>query len=167
MVDLEHWLLLASIVDRVHSNEESRRIKTWLVPLLNRTPFAPVVVAYLRLVPSLTSERREALVIPFLRCFGFIWPLTTQKVNAEVLLECFGTYLDTILSVSEHASDRFLTELGPLITTSYRNSLSNSTSKKKVQFNKPISSQSEFTESIVIRLLHSCTSWKLAAMHFA
>lgn len=135
VADTDHWLLLAEIISPLKQTDDSRRLKTWLVPLLNRTPLIPIVVAYLNLLPSLTSSQREALSEPFVRCFVVLWPLATQKVNADTLLECFGAFLDAFgVGSKELATVEVLAVIGPVITSSYRSALSNSANKKKVSF---------------------------------
>lgn len=136
ITDVDHWLLLAEIISPLRKPEDLKRLKTWLVPLLNRIPFVPIAVAFLNFIPSLTTIQRKTLSEPFSRCFLVLWPLATQKVTADALLDSFSAFLDT-LSVECKEQEIFgsLTVIGPSITSSYRTSFSNSTNKKKVSNN--------------------------------
>src|SRR5436305_1525683 len=85
LLDVEHWSLLADILV-LHTSREARPLKTWILPILNRTPFCPIITNFLNLF-SVHSQDLSAIVET---CVRILWPLTVQKFSAENLLEAFG-----------------------------------------------------------------------------
>ncbi|KAF9647481.1 hypothetical protein BDM02DRAFT_3187912 [Thelephora ganbajun] len=128
VLDVDHWQLLSSIIC-CGDIEGSRRVKAWLTPLLNRTPLAPILIAFLDRVTHLPPEIQTTVFASSTPCLSVLWPLAKHKINVEMLLECFSatlrivcldpsqklaqpraavcsTVTNTYLSVLTHASNR-------------------------------------------------------------
>lgn len=108
---------------------DSRSIKSWLAPLLHRVPVGPVVVVFLNSFIHV-HEEKEQLSVLVSSCLIILWPLAVQRMNAELLLECFGALLAFLFS---NPLDVGSAKNGRLVVNSYRNSLHNSSNKKKVR----------------------------------
>ena len=109
---------------------ELRSIKSWLVPLLHRIPVGPVVVVFLNSFIHVHEEEKEQLSKLASSCLTVLWPLTVQRMNGELLLECFGALLDFFFL---NPLDAGFAKTGRLAVNSYHNSLNNSSNKKKVR----------------------------------
>ncbi|KAG6866798.1 hypothetical protein C0991_008734 [Blastosporella zonata] len=133
LLDLRCWTLLDDIISSpniVGLAAHTRSLKTWLPPLLSRIPFAPSLLALLRLLADLDVASRLSLTRVVFTCLEITWPMSVQKLNTEAMLECFGTFLTAYRTVTEGDTD--FVRIGFLLAASYRNSLSNSSNKKKV-----------------------------------
>lgn len=131
MFDKRYWRLLLELVTTLQKDaDESRSIKSWLVPLLHRIPVGPVVVVFLNSFVHVHEEEREQLSELASSCLIVLWPLTVQRMNGELLLECFGALLGFLFS---NPLDAGFAKTGRLVVNSYRNSLNNSSNKKKVR----------------------------------
>lgn len=109
---------------------ECRPIKSWLAPLLHRIPVGPVIVVFLNSFVHVHEEERGQLSELASSCLIVLWPLTVQRMNSELLLECFGALLGFLFSNPLEAG---LAKTGRLVVNSYHNSLNNSSNKKKVR----------------------------------
>jgi hypothetical protein len=109
---------------------ECRSIKSWLAPLLHRIPVGPVVVVFLNSFVHVHEEEREQLSELASSCLIVLWPLTVQRMNGELLLECFGGLLGFLFS---NPLDTGFAKIGRFTVNYYRNSLNNSSNKKKVR----------------------------------
>lgn len=76
------------------------------------------------------GEEKEQLSELTNSCLGILWPLAVQRMNSELLLECFGALLGFLFS---NSLDAGFAKNGRLVVNSYRNSLNNSSNKKKVR----------------------------------
>ena len=131
MFDKRYWRLLLQLVTTLQRDtNESRSIKLWLAPLLHRIPVAPVIVVFLNSFVHIHEEEREQLSELASSCLIVLWPLTVQRINGELLLECFGALLNFLFS---NPLDAGFAKTGRLVVNSYRNSLNNSSNKKKVR----------------------------------
>jgi hypothetical protein len=129
--DKRYWRLLLQLVATLQRDTiESRSIKSWLAPLLHRIPVAPVVVVFLNSFVHIHEEEREQLSELASSCLIVLWPLTVQRMNGELLLECFGALLDFLFS---NPLDSGFAKTGRLVVNSFRNFLNNSSNKKKVR----------------------------------
>ena len=111
------------------------------MPLLNRTPLAPIVTAYFTLAASLDERTRAGLNEPLAQCLAVLWPLASPKFSPDVLLECFGAllaYLTAIQPAEDHcfSIDPRIARAGALIISSYRTAYGNTVNKKKVRYDK-------------------------------
>lgn len=129
MFDKHYWRLLLELVTTQKDANESRSIKSWLAPLLHRIPVGPIFVVFLNTFVHVHEEEREQLSDLASSCLIVLWPLTVQRMNGELLLECFGALLGFLFS---NSLDAGFAEIGRLAINSYRNSLNNSSNKKKV-----------------------------------
>ena len=118
------------LVTTQKDTNESRSIKSWLAPLLHRIPVGPVVVVFLNSFVHVQKEEREQLSELASSCLIVLWPLTVQRMNGELLLECFGALLSFLFS---NPLDPGFAKTGRLAVNSYRNSLNNTSNKKKVR----------------------------------
>jgi hypothetical protein len=114
-----------------HSSSITAVQKIWLVPLLNRTPLAPVVVALLELTFDLDSESLKQLVHCSSAVINALWPLSYAKMTAEALMDCFGSFLVVLPKIADHLGD--LLSVGKLVSSSLKNAYGNSSNKKKVR----------------------------------
>ncbi|KZT06756.1 uncharacterized protein LAESUDRAFT_774312 [Laetiporus sulphureus 93-53] len=139
-LDLRYWKLLSDVifsanVMSTNTSGSARATKTWLLPLLNRTPLAPITTSYLSLSARLDVDRRVALN-PFVsRCLTVLWPLAVPKFSPEVLLECFGALLAHIVETSLDTTtllDQQNVPAALLIVSAYQSGFSNSANKKKL-----------------------------------
>lgn len=134
MFDKRYWRLLLELVKSPGTprkgTTDSRPIKIWLAPLLHRIPVGPVVVVFLNSFVHIDEEEREQLSELASSCLIILWPLAVQRMNGELLLECFGALLGYLFS---NPLDAGFAKNGRLVVNSYRNSLNNSSNKKKVR----------------------------------
>ncbi|KAG5341373.1 hypothetical protein C0989_011084 [Termitomyces sp. Mn162] len=134
LLDLRFWTLLNDVITSTStggsSGTQTRPLKIWRPPLLSRIPVAPSLVALLRLLGRLDPALRSSIVPVIFSSLAIIWPVSAQKMNTEAMLECFGAFLTAYHGA--HVADDYFMRIGSLITTSYRNSVSNSSNKKKV-----------------------------------
>lgn len=134
ILDIRYWNLLDAIVVNLDHNAskgiQTRPVKTWLTPLLNRTPISPILLSFLAASHGVPSEDRCRLSITISQCMGVLWPLSAHKVGVEALLELWGTFLKAAVELGAHDD---LDKLGETITTSFRSALSNCSNKKKVR----------------------------------
>jgi len=133
LFDARYWHLLLSLCEPRDSNAngaDSCSVKTWLTPLLHRVPLGPIVVSFLNGVKPVAARELTTFTGPASACLSTLWPIAVQRMNAEVLLECFGAFLSqTSLRNSGHGTNC----IGRMISNSYRNSLATSSNKKKVR----------------------------------
>ncbi|KAI0824124.1 Urb2/Npa2 family-domain-containing protein [Trametes gibbosa] len=137
--DSRYWALLSRVLAFSGADkhgDRGRALRTWLVPLLNRVPIAPIILSYLESAAteeSLDSSQHSL----FTQCIGVLWPLAVPKINPETLLECFGAALHLVVALRNPSlSDGSLQSLDDrralsLIVSSYRAALTNSGSKRK------------------------------------
>ena len=125
--DKRYWKLLLELVTSPQNDSRS-----WLAPLLHRIPIGPVVVVFLNtFVHVHEEEERHQLSELASSCLVILWPLAVQRMIVELLLECFGELLGFLFS---NPLDAGFAKIGRLVVNSYRNSLNNSSNKKKVRF---------------------------------
>jgi len=130
--DPRYWQLISSLnlsQDSVSTTAERRPTKTWLTPLLYRIPLGPVVVSFLSLFSDVDQKDQVSLAILVSSCLSILWPIAVQRMSTELLQECYGSLLD---SLSLGFNNSGISKLGRMVSTSYRNSLINSSNKKKV-----------------------------------
>lgn len=83
----------------------------------------------LELLNGIEHGHQEKLSQAFSSCFGILWPMAVQKIGTETLLECFGSLLSSLPLCGRNEG---LARVGGTVISSYRNSLGNSSNKKKV-----------------------------------
>ncbi|EMD41711.1 hypothetical protein CERSUDRAFT_128752 [Gelatoporia subvermispora B] len=137
ILDARYWNLLSDIL--LSSDlTNTRGIKAWLVPILNRVPVAPVIVAFFSLLQADSPNTSLELFGPVCQCLSVIWPLSVPKFTPETLLECLGAALtfastcEISLSGPEAGTGQHATRVVRLIVSSYRSSLANASNKKKL-----------------------------------
>ena len=128
---MDHWQLLSSIIHR-NDTEGSRRVKAWLTPILNRTPLAPIFIAFLGQVPHVPPEIRPAVFTSFAPCFTVLWPLAKHKINIETLLECFSATLKIACLDTTQKPIQFHATVCPVVATTYLSALARTPNRKKV-----------------------------------
>jgi hypothetical protein len=132
VLDVRLWTLLSDVISTpglLAPAINSRSVKTWLITLLNRIPIVPIILSFLNALASLEAEHRKHLTLAVRRCLVVIWPLGVQKMSADILLDCFGSF-QNVFTLCE--TDESLTHIGIDITSSFRTSFGNSSNKKKV-----------------------------------
>lgn len=92
---------------------------------------APILIRFLDILSGLDHGLQNQLSQVFSLCFGILWPVAVQKMGTETLLECFSALLSS-LSLCERNDG--IVRVGRMVISSYRNSLWNSSNKKKVLY---------------------------------
>lgn len=128
---MDHWQLLSSLLC-CSDIEGSRHVKAWLIPLLNRTPFAPIFIAFLDKVPRLPPEIQTTVFTSFTSCFSFLWPLAKHKINIETLLECFSATLKFFGSDVNHNLEKPRATVCSAVADTYLSALPRASGRKKV-----------------------------------
>lgn len=126
-----HWKLLSTIIC---CNEVggSRCIKAWLAPLLNRTPFAPIFIAFLDQASRLPPEIQKAVFDSFTPCFYVLWPLAKHKIGVETLLECFSATLKIICLGASQKFVQLHSAVCSAVADAYLSALTRTSNRKKV-----------------------------------
>ena len=138
LCDIRYWDLLAKILTSEKHGDHGRTSRAWLVPLLNRVPIAPVILSYLELVAS-EGSLDIAQYVAVSQCITALWPLAVPKFNPDTLLECFGAAVHLVVAHGGRqppdCESQLLNESRALslIVQSYRTSLVNAGSKRKVR----------------------------------
>ncbi|KIM48444.1 hypothetical protein M413DRAFT_440178 [Hebeloma cylindrosporum] len=130
--DARYWKLLSSLnlsQDSASPTAERRPTKTWLIPLLHRVPLGPVVVSFLSLFKAVDEKDQMHIADLVSSCLSTLWPIAVQRMNTELLQECYGSLLNTL---SLGLNNSGISKLGRMVSTSYHNSLTNSSNKKKL-----------------------------------
>lgn len=142
---MDHWQLLSTIIC-CNDVEGSRRVKAWLTPLLNRTPLAPIFVAFLDQVSHLPPEVQTAVFDSFTPCFSALWPLAKHKINVETSLECFSASLKIVcLDTSQEFAQPYSAVCSAIANT-YRSALARASNRKKVGPKCPPTRHSSMTQ---------------------
>ncbi|KAF8168340.1 Urb2/Npa2 family-domain-containing protein [Crassisporium funariophilum] len=133
VLDTRYWRLISTLtasqdVPQKQRNE-SRPFRNWLTTILHRLPFGNVVVVFLKLFNDVPSAEKQELSNVVSSCLATIWPLSVQRMNHELLQECFGVLISTLSSSADYEG---IVKIGRLISNSYRNALHNSSNKKKL-----------------------------------
>ena len=127
VLDIRYWTLLTDVIhahNRIADASNPRPLKVWLGAILVRVPIVHIVLSFLNLY-----ARRDDLSKAVSACLVALWPIGVQKTTTETLLECFCASLPVIQA---HDADEGLATVASLAVNSYRNSLANNSSKKKV-----------------------------------
>uniref|UniRef100_A0A8H7Y6I5 Nucleolar 27S pre-rRNA processing Urb2/Npa2 C-terminal domain-containing protein n=1 Tax=Psilocybe cubensis TaxID=181762 RepID=A0A8H7Y6I5_PSICU len=132
LFDARYWDLVASLLNTRNppfKSSETRSPNAWLTPLLHRLAFGPVMVAFLTAFGAVEENQQRKLAGLVSTCLNTIWPIVVQRMSAENLQECFGALLCALSSVQ---ADDGIIAIGQLVSVSYRNSLANSSNKRKL-----------------------------------
>lgn len=138
ILDVRYWSLLADVLYPINAtspHESVKLYKSWLLPLLNRIPFAPIIVSLLALSASevLDDEKRRKLHESSNRAFVVLWPLAVSKLTADALMDCFGALLGVL--AKEKSTTEDLQVMGSMIVSAFRSSLGNISNKRKACHN--------------------------------
>ncbi|CCM02194.1 uncharacterized protein FIBRA_04274 [Fibroporia radiculosa] len=139
LLDFRFWKLLADVLTSsktvyVNAKFTPVTIKSWLLPILNRTPIAPIISGYFTM-SHLVDHDTLPLTTLVSQCIVVLWPLAASKFSPEMLLECLGAvlaYLGKIHLDRLGHSQKAIGTVASLIASSYRTALSNSAAKKKL-----------------------------------
>ncbi|TFK23128.1 hypothetical protein FA15DRAFT_621503 [Coprinopsis marcescibilis] len=118
-----YWKLLKSVIEDNPTNPTG----TWLRALLGRISIVPIVSNFLSCL--LIADDPESLLSPATSCWEVIWPIGAQKLTTDALLNCWLNYLSKTQTLLGRPA---ICGIGMILTDTYRHSLSNSSSKKKV-----------------------------------
>ncbi|KAI0690683.1 Urb2/Npa2 family-domain-containing protein [Cytidiella melzeri] len=137
LLDLQIWQLLSDILHvsakSTTGSRTSRTLRTWLLPLLNRIPTAPILVAFLGLADH---DFPTALLYVGCRTLSLLWPIAVPKINIDTLLDCYSAVVRCLArrewQQPEGNTREAVTRLVDLVVASYRSSLSNSVAKRKL-----------------------------------
>ncbi|KAK7064414.1 Urb2 domain-containing protein [Favolaschia claudopus] len=124
LLDLRFWALLSGILS------ESKGLKPWLLPQLNKVPLAPIITSFLNLLPGVKAQLRSSLLTEVFQSLVHIWPLAVHKISAESLSETFGALLEALQADSDPIEP--LRQISGFITSALRLSVNNSSNKKKL-----------------------------------
>lgn len=139
LLDIRYWTLLSEVLcptTTTSPHENIKSHKSWLLPLLNRTPFAPIVVSFLTLSVSevLDAEKRTKLYASSHRAFIVLWPLAVNKFTADALMDCFGALVSVLAEKNVNGDVQVM---GSMIISAFRSSLGNTSNKRKVRHFSP------------------------------
>lgn len=129
LLDERYWILLRDVLLGSDATK-SRSVRAWIVPILQRTPLAPVVIVLLSLWPR--DGVPPTLVSASAECLSILWPLAVPKLSTEVLLDCV-TAVVKLLRTSAVVQNARVEPFLQQILASYRYSLANASNKKKVR----------------------------------
>lgn len=125
LIDIRYWKLLLDVI----SSSTSRLPKTWLSALLLRIPISVILLSFVTLLKEARPDDLEQLILVAHSCLSFLWPVGLNKMTTELLLDCWGTFLQIY---EETGPTEGFSQIGALLSKSYRNSLATSSGKKKV-----------------------------------
>ncbi|KAJ2920391.1 hypothetical protein MD484_g47, partial [Candolleomyces efflorescens] len=131
LVNERYWGLLSKLLSSPSPNVQpsSPQTSLWLKSSLSRISIAPVINAFLNLWSQLDASQSTQLMAQASYCISILYPLGTQKLTTEAFLESWGSFLKNAENFTDNASS---IKIGLIITRAYKNSLSNSSSRKKV-----------------------------------
>ena len=132
ILDARYWQLISSLnlsQDPAWTSAERRPTKTWLTPLLHRIPLGPVLVSFLSLFNDVDQKDQIHIAGLVSSCLSTLWPIAVQRMSTELLQECYGSLLHTLALGLNNSG---ISEIGRMVSTSYHNSLTNSSNKRKV-----------------------------------
>lgn len=134
MLDLRLWTLLDAILQAASDPAKAARpLRTWLLPLLNRIPCTPILIAFLHSVQTHTPD----LLSIGSRALAVIWPLAVPRISIDPLLDAYGAVLDLFTRHFWNKCDDMtrttVLRLTSLVVSAYRTSLATSGTKKKVR----------------------------------
>lgn len=135
LIDIRYWKLLLDVIssqDNASQAQEgptSRLPKTWLSALLLRIPISVILLSFVTLLKEARPDDLEQLILVAHSCLSFLWPVGLNKMTTELLLDCWGTFLQIY---EETGPTEGFSQIGALLSKSYRNSLATSSGKKKV-----------------------------------
>ncbi|KAF8971580.1 hypothetical protein BDZ97DRAFT_1650961 [Flammula alnicola] len=131
--DARYWKLLTSLSSSQGPTPKTNNVgpaKSWLTTSLHRVPLGPVIVSFLTSFNDVQANERINLANSAASCLSILWPVAVQRMSAEVLQECFGAFVCKV-PASKTANEGIST-IGCMVSSSYRNSLINSSNKKKL-----------------------------------
>lgn len=123
-----YWKLLSEVLSS--SAASASNGLAWLKPMLGRISIVPITTAFLDLWNQLDVSQSAQLLLHASYCISILYPLGTQKSTTEVLLDAWGTFLKNIRNFLDDGS---AVNVGVVLTKVYGDSLSNSSSRKKVR----------------------------------
>ncbi|KAK0208512.1 Urb2/Npa2 family-domain-containing protein [Desarmillaria ectypa] len=124
VLDVRYWALLLDVISSPQAS-----LRAWLLPLLNRIPVLPVVIALFRGLSGVDVPVWQCLMVLTRDCLAIVWPLAIHKFTAENLLECFGIFLSSARCCQ---SDKNYDQIGQWLIHSFMSSFNNSSMKKKL-----------------------------------
>lgn len=137
LFDARFWLLLRDVL--VDSDvTKSRSVRPWLLPILQRTPLAPIAIAlFAAWATHRTSRASSTQFSAAAECLSYLWPLAVTKFTSENLLECLAAavhllceYPQLSTEINTDAQSHILHIVGQIIA-SYRYAFANTSNKKK------------------------------------
>lgn len=137
LLDPHIWTLLHDILEAstktTNASRTSRPLRTWLLPLLNRLPIAPILVAFFGVADHASSA---ALLDVASQTLTVLWPMAVPKTSIDLLLESYSSVAGFLAEPARYPhSDparKAVLRLVGLVVSSYRSALANSVAKKKV-----------------------------------
>lgn len=133
LCDQRYWKLLLDVLtssaEAKHQAASSVNSSPWLKALLGRVAIVSIVTSFLNLWKDCESSQTSLLLDYASRCISVLYPLGTQKLTTEALLEAWGTFVHNGLHLVEIPS---AARVGAVLTKVYGDSLSNCSSRKKV-----------------------------------
>lgn len=135
LIDIRYWKLLLDVISsqdnasQAQEGSTSRLPKTWLSALLLRIPISVILLSFLTLLKEARPDDLEQLISVVHSCLFLLWPVGLNKMNTELLLDCWGTFLQIF---EETGPTEGFSKIGALLSKSYRNSLAISSGKKKM-----------------------------------
>jgi hypothetical protein len=136
ILDERYWQLLSDVLlENSSSYSTTPSYRIWLVPLLTRTPLAPIVTSLINLSVGSPIEAAERIFNASSKAIRALWAISAPKMTPETLLECFSALLG--YAASNTKLDENLAGIGRLISCSLRDTLYKSSNKKKACLHAP------------------------------
>ena len=130
VLNSEYWTLLNTILDSSPSSQGVRQSRTWLSGLCTRVSILNIVTTFFKCASVVEQERLRDTIEPFGRSVHVIWPQAAIRMNLDALTDGLGTILQYFASKPGFIND--LASICLLITRTFKQTVGNTTSKKKV-----------------------------------
>ncbi|KAF5368462.1 hypothetical protein D9758_002365 [Tetrapyrgos nigripes] len=127
LLDTRFWRLLLDVI----STSDPLPSSSWLPAILSRTPLIPIVVSLLETLCKVDLVVHSEVLTLVRPCLAILWPISTQKMTTEALLDCFASFLRFMKSRSQEL-DINPNHVGLFIVTSFRRSFATCSTKKKI-----------------------------------
>ncbi|KLO20414.1 hypothetical protein SCHPADRAFT_991789 [Schizopora paradoxa] len=131
LISSEFWTLLESILTDSKTKPGS---STWLSSIVGRVPFSIITQNLINSFGELISQEDDETLSKIVSSFEILWPLASRRMNVDSLADCFGS---TVLALSSDGSRKLvsntkLVSISSSVSKTFRLSLANSGSRKKV-----------------------------------
>ncbi|KAH7883895.1 Urb2/Npa2 family-domain-containing protein [Phlebopus sp. FC_14] len=138
----KYWELLRDVL--VGPTANARPLKSWLLPILNRTLLSTIITQLLSLRPTAIRHdgspshiQAPRILSPARAALSVLWPLAEKRIGIDALTECIGAMMHVCIdwenevdATEEGVEDRAW--ICTTVLTSYRNAFGNAGNKRKL-----------------------------------